>query len=898
MMNDQRVSMLSARVCALLAAAVLGSAVLAQTPSPAPDTAKTQPEVGTLNATPRERASFDAATGRNLLNYPPHRTADIEHMRLEIDIPDMNTPHLTAVERLRVTPIDAPLGFAVFDAAGLKIDRVSSSGRSVSFAVPAEQDQVAVTIDPPVPFGISAELVFEYSVDHPAEGLIWTTESPAWPGRAASLYSQGECESNQYWFVTHDFPNDRFSSELIVRVPQGFEVSSNGRLVSKGSLVHGRDNPCTEFHYVQERPHVGYLVSLVVGKFDVVDVGNSVLSMPVYVQPGQGHLVAGTFGRTGKMIEVFETFTGVKYPWDKYAQVCVTNFFEGGMENTSATTLMESSPLDETAQMDGDLDGLTSHELAHQWFGDLITCRTWEHIWLNEGFATYCEKIWEEFRDVPSLRGTGTFAGQTGNRDEYHYQVWQDFRGLIEKDKCDAPFQPGMVSKEYAFADDVFDREANPYPKGSSVLHMLRERLGDAAFFTGIRAYVAKCQDRSVETYAFRRAMEDSSGTNLQRFFDQWCVRPGVPKVEVDANWNAAAATLELAFRQTQEINGDNPAFDLDFTVSVRCAGEATDRIVHAAFDYKAFTLSVPLPSEPVMVAVNPNLEMLANVVVNQPRERWLYQLRAGPTLAARLQAAQHLGTRAESDSDVAVEALRIIVADPHEHYGLRKESATALGNLKNDAALAALAALLRDGRIDDARVRAQLAVEIGGKIGTDRQPGGVIAASALRDAFARDRSYKVRASALAALAKIDAAGSWDVIQAGLRTQSQDDRIRRAAIKALARVKTPEAIETAIEWTREGIGSPTRGDAARTLGKLAASNPGRVFDVLTVLARSHEPITRSAAIAALARVQDPRALQFLTDLSANAPGAGDRRSARHALDDAAEPDTGDNDDDN
>src|SRR5688572_20052583 len=152
--------------------------------------------------------------------------------------------------------------------------------------------------------------------------------------------------------------------------------------------------PYDTFHWVQDKPHVAYLVTMVVGKFDIVDVGTPQLSMPVYVTQGQGKNVQATFGRTKDMVDFFNKTTGQTYPWARYAQLCVHNFGAGGMENTSATTLYESCVIQPDALLDHDLDGLISHELAHQWFGDLATCNSWEHIWLNEGFATYATHLW------------------------------------------------------------------------------------------------------------------------------------------------------------------------------------------------------------------------------------------------------------------------------------------------------------------------------------------------------------------------------------------------------------------------------------------------------------------------------------------------------------------------
>src|SRR5690606_32345803 len=197
----------------------------------------------------------------------------------------------------------------------------------------------------------------------------------------------------RHWFVCHDYPNERMTTELIVDVPAVYSVSSNGRLVS-----HLTTGDRAVWHWLQDKPHVPYLVTLVIGTFDIVEIPHDRVPMKVWVPQGLGDQVMQTYGRTGDMIDLFEQRFGVPYPWDRYDKRVVKNFGAGGMENTSATSMYPTAILDSTALLDGDLDGLIAHELAHQWTGDLITCKSWAHIWLNEGWATYCSALWNERR--------------------------------------------------------------------------------------------------------------------------------------------------------------------------------------------------------------------------------------------------------------------------------------------------------------------------------------------------------------------------------------------------------------------------------------------------------------------------------------------------------------------
>ncbi|QYU67690.1 M1 family metallopeptidase [Leptolyngbya sp. 15MV] len=399
---------------------------------------------------------------------------------------------------------------------------------------------------------------------------MWTPSDPAYPGRAAQLHTQGQSEFNSYWFPIRDFPNVRLSTEVIATVPAGFEVVSNGRLVDRAAVGAGR----VRFHWSQERPHPPYLVSLVVGKFDVVDVARAgSVPMPVYVPPGRGRDVERTYGRTALMAELFARLIDEPYPWEKYAQVVVHNFEAGGMENTSATTMHDTAILTADGVADQDIEDLIAHELAHQWFGNMITCRSWEHLWLNEGFATYFEALWLERQPLAPDRGLRRTQRQWSGRDLYLARVLEALDAFRDSDLPDAPRQPAMVSKEYRHADETFGRAADPYAKGAFVLHMLRTKLGDDVFFRGLAAYVDRFAFKEVETNDFRRVMEDVSGEALEAFFAQWCFRPGLPGVEITPAWEPRAGgggELNLTVRQTQRIDRENPAFMIDLPVWIR----------------------------------------------------------------------------------------------------------------------------------------------------------------------------------------------------------------------------------------------------------------------------------------------------------------------------------------
>jgi aminopeptidase N len=798
---------------------------------------------------PRLAPGVDPSTGRDLWSYAPHPIVAFNHMRLEIDIPDMNTPRCSVVQHLTVRPVGDPVSTLTLDATLLEIASVSCAGHQTSFA--HDGRTLTITFDPPLKKDRPVEIVTTYTVNDPPAGLTWTPESPAWPGRPAQIHSQGQARTNNYWFPCHDSPNVRLTTELVVTVPAGFLVSSNGRLVSQAP-ASGSSGKRTTFHWLQDKPHVPYLVSLIVGKFDVVDVApkGAKIAMPVYVPPGRGGDVAATYGRTGAMVSLFERLTGQAYPWDRYAQLVVWNFGAGGMENTAATTMFDTAIFSREAILDGmDLDGLISHELAHQWYGDLITCRTWEHIWLNEGFATYFTNLWFESRDGKDAY----FAGVRGN-----------FDSVIGSDRVDAPVQRGMVSKDYREPWEMFRGAANPYPKGSSILHMLRTKLGDEVFYRGLAAYTAAHRLNTVETNDFRRVMEGISGENLDRFFRQWCERPGVPELDIAIDWDARASELVVRVKQLQRIDGDNPAFAFDLpiwteapasrTLIGRRAGVSARPIGVVSCDAREHTARFKLDEEPSVVAVDPEMAVLAKMTITQPPSRWIEQLGLGPTWAARAQAVRAL---ALDSTPAASAALATLARDVKAERRLRAEAAKALAARKD------MDAVIRLSSASGLPAEVQIALVEGATLLLGDTSVESNQRARLRD-FIINRSgpengARVRSEAVKALGSIKATDQMKLVLLASDTPSQNDMVRQAALEALAKLDTVDGMAVAIRYALPGTLNRTRPTAINTLASLARHDREAAYRILAGLLDDRESRAWRAAGAALVQLGDARA---------------------------------------
>lgn len=780
------------------------------------------------------RGAFDPATGADHRNFPPDRLVDHLHVLLRLRFEDLDAKRFSASQSLFLRGIAPSTAVLPLDAAGLSIDAVARDGRPTSFF--HDGSRLFVTFEPPLLAGEDARLDFTYQCVAPPRGMIFTPSDPV-SARAPELHTQGQPEQNRHWFIAHDSPNERLSSEVIVDLPAGFVASSNGRLVEQRDEA-GR----SLWHWKQERPHVNYLISLVVGDFERVPVasGRNGVPMVAWIPPGRAADVERTFGRTGRMMDLFEERFGVPYPWDRYDQLVVRNFGAGGMENTAATTLQPFSLLDEAAILDGDLDGLISHELAHQWFGNLITCRTWAHIWLNEGWATYATALWNEER-----------FGPDGYLDSIHGNF-----GVARRDQTTGLIP--MVSNEWGSPGETFGRVANPYSKGASILHMLRRMLGEEVFWAGVHRYVQRHQDTVVETKDFRQALEEVSGLELEWFFDQWCLRPGTPQVKVRAGYDPLRREVEVEVLQTQQVDARTPAFRFDLPIVVRTpAGDSTHVVqVREKTTLQRFQVDGP----PSMIVVDPELDVLKTLELDLPLNLLLAQAESGPTIAARRAA---LAALASHDRPEVRSLVFRIAGDTGRRHTERSQAVEVLGGFGSSEAREQVLALLDQG-IDDARVREAALRQLASHPAEVAIPRLVTAAQG-------DPSYDCRALAIRRLGALKASAHADLILAMVETPSHAEKIRLAALAALADLNDPRGLEPAITASRFGMPDRARPAAIGVVGRLGAHQRQAAVQALLPLLDDPERRSVLAAGAALADLKATEARPRIAAMAESGP---------------------------
>jgi aminopeptidase N len=497
----------------------------------------------------------------------------------------------------------------------------------------------------------------------------------------------------------------------------------------------------------------------------------------------------------------------------------VEQFVVGGMENTSATTLTERVMHDERAFLDSSPDGLIAHELAHQWWGDLLTCRDWSHLWLNEGFASYCEVLWVEHKLGPEERDYALYSKSKAARSE---------KALTRP----------VVDYHYGDPGDMFDSRA--YPKGAWVLHMLRKRVGDEDFFRALERYGTAHAYTTVETSDLRRVFERLLGMSLDRFFHDWTGRPAHPRLKISTSHDAEKKLVHLEIQQTQ----DGEAFEFPLRVELSEADSSAPIVVEQVINEKSLSLYVPVLTRPTQVRVDPDYSLLAEIEEDKPDDWWQAQLTA-PTVLERIRAVEHFG---KSKQDTDRRRLAKVLTDD-AFYGVQMEAATALGSSGGDVSRDALLEGLAHAH---PKVRRSCAEALGKFVDDEQVLAGLRGKQAEGDA-----SYFVEAQVLTSLAKVQRRPEIEPFLAALEVDSHNEVIREAALEALGSSFDPRALDVLVEWTKRGRQRTCRiaamGAVARFLKRndVTPAQQSAALDVLLGSLEGESTRVRRAAIGAL-----------------------------------------------
>ncbi|MEH2266451.1 M1 family metallopeptidase [Nostoc sp.] len=814
-------------------------------------------------------------------HYNPDRPGQVEHIFLDLslDIPKQSYQGSCSI---RLLPIRNGIDRLTLDAVNLNIESVQVEDVPQTFDYDGEQ--LFIQLAEATQIGKRLLIAIAYSVTKPQRGIYFIQPDKHYPNKPTQVWTQGEDEDSRFWFPCFDYPGQLSTSEIRVRVPNPLVAISNGELIDTTE-----DGDYKIYHWSQQQVHPTYLMTLAVGDF--AEIRDEWMGKPVtyYVEKGREEDAKRSMGKTPRMIEFLSQKYGYPYPFPKYAQVCVDDFIFGGMENTSTTLLTDRCLLDERAALDNrNTESLVVHELAHQWFGDLVVIKHWSHAWIKEGMASYSEVMWTE---------------QEYNLEEAAYYRLLEARRYISEDS--SRYRRPMVTHVYREAIELYDRHI--YEKGSCVYHMIRSQLGDELFWQAIQTFVQDNAHKTVETIDLLRAIEKATGHNLLFLFDQYVYRGGHPDFKVAYSWDGDAKLAKITVTQTQAAEGKNGSkdlFDLKIPIgfgysqqearSEELGVKNNSKLSTQNSQLKTFTVRVhereqsfyfPLENKPQFISFDVENNYLKTVALEYPIAELKAQLESDPDPISRIYAAEALAKKGGLEATKALSAS----LKNDQLWGVRVEAAKQLAKINLDQAFDGLVMGLKD---KNAYVRRSV-VEALAQIKTAESYK--VVKGLLQKG---DPSYYVEATASRVIGAIASANleekpKEDKVLKQLKGILEEkagwnEVLRSGAIAGLAEFKTSEAaLNLLIEYTKLGVPQPLRLATIRALGKISGGqspvNLERILEKLAELAKETFFLTQVAVAAALGQMETPKAVGILRSLAEQTADGRVRRSAEEEI---------------
>ncbi len=669
---------------------------------------------------------------------------------------------------------------------------------------------------------------------HPTKGLYFVRPDAAYPSRPWEVWSQSEMEDGRFWYPTYDAPDEKASSETVVTVPEGQTVLSNGTLKS---VKHDRRRRTSTWDWIMPVPHATYLNSIVAGTFVDSTVHLGRLPIQYWAPPQFARTAAYDFRATPAMIDFFGKFNAMEYPYPKYALAAVVDFTYGGMENISATTITSRTLHDPRAELDGTSEGVISHELAHQWFGDYETAADWGDAWLNEGFATYYTALYDEH-----AHGENAFAmDRLGMMDDVFDQ--------------DREYRRPIVTQTYAKPIDMFD--ADSYSKAALVLHMLRTISGNEMYRVGQAAFLSVYGERSAYTAQWVQAVTRSTGADISGFAYQWLYQAGYPEYSVSYVYDPGGHDVRLTVDQTQSTSWNTPAvfsMPVDIQITTAAGARTTTRV---SDDRRHQVFDIPADAAPVMVLWDPGRNILAKTSFAKSDAEWIYQLTHAESVLDRFAAFDVLAGRNKPSPAAAAAVASFVLKEP-----VADARARAASELGDGIRLPQYADALGSALLDpSAHVRAAAAGALG------FYPSNPARLKTLLRLAAADRSYSTIAAAIQTVAKWHAPAVDRVLGKALVEPSNNAVIASAALSGFATADGKAAIPLELRYARYGAPLDSRGAAIGALGRVGKGNP-RVTEFLAGLLGDPDLVTNFAILRALTSLGDPGALGAIRRLAA------------------------------
>ncbi len=793
------------------------------------------------------RSAFGAAlqgTKTAERQYAPDRKADILHVTIDVT-PDFKTQTVAGTTIIKFKPIAKPLTELRLDAIDLDVSLVTSSSRIEGYSVTDEA--ITITFDPPIQPEVEANVKVSYEAE-PKRGLYFRTPEMGYKEEDTHLFTQGESHQAPFWYPNYDYPNESSTSEVICRVPVDMTVLSNGRLVSEEI---DSETGLKAVRWLQDKPHVNYLVALVAGKLKKIESSYKDIPLAFYTPASQIGQAENSFKDTADMMEFFEKEIGVPYPWDKYYQAVVLDFVAGGMENTTLTILTDGTLFTSATENIRSSQSLVAHELVHQWFGDYVTCKDWSHLWLNEGFATYYEDLYDGYKN---------------GRDSMLYGLYRSARSVLSE----RPIHKPIVHKSYTSAGEQFDYRS--YSKGGWVLHMLRAELGEDMFRKCVKTYLERHALSSVVTEDFRSVIEELSGRSFDRFFDQWIYHGRHPDLKISYNWSEKDKLAKISVEQTHEVNNNVMLFHFRTKARFVIDDESIDREIF--IDSKQHDFYFSLPKEPDIVRFDPDYGLLATIKFEKPTAMLYEQLENKDDVIGRLRAIDAL--KKKKDKKTVTKLMDVLKND--EFYGVRIWASSALRQIHTKEAFEALGDSLDQ---EDARVRRQVVRDVS----SFYRPETL---ELIKRALKTEKNPAILETAIRNLGLYHHKSTRRLLLKYLKSRSYRNELASAAIEAIRMLDEPFFIgplqrtlsERESEFQSWGF---TRG--LDTLAHIARNEDDKtkVRNFLAGYVNHPKERIHTGAIRALGTLGDPKAIPIVETFAGDDPVDRVQRSAKNAL---------------
>jgi aminopeptidase N len=759
--------------------------------------------------------------------YARSRDYDLQHSRIALRF-DLDQKKVIGDVTHTLTVLRDSTSKIIFDSAGLTIQNVTVNKSSAKFET--KDDKLIIPLATAAHAGERFDINIRYEAK-PTKGLYFILPDKDYPDRPKQIWTQGESEDTRYYLPTYDYPNDRLTTETILTVPANWLTVGNGKLISVTDAANGMKT----WTWKESQPSSTYLITVVAGELD--EVKDTWRGMPVtyYAPKGRGDRLSMNYGRTPQMLELFSAKLGVNYPWEKYAQSMVDDFVAGGMENSSATTNTSNSLQHAklAAEYITGQDGLISHELGHQWFGDLVTCKDWGDIWLNEGFATFMEYMWTEAHF---------------GKDEADAERWNSTRQWFADTNL---YAKPIVRHDF---NDSGEFDGNAYTKGGWVLYMLRHQLGEDAFYRGLKHYLEVNRGKNVVTADLAKAMEESTHTNVDQFFDQWLYGAGAPKFDLAYKYDDTKHEVALTVKQTQKVEGHVGLFRVHADVEITTASGPKLFPITISNEKDTETFTFHADSAPLLVLFDKGNQVLKSVDFHKEKKEWLYQLRNATEFADRADAITALG-KIKDDDEVVAALGNALLND--KTWNIRANAADALGQLGGAAASKLLLDALNSTK--EPWVRSHVV----SALANFKDDPAIVAK--LNSIAGEDDSYRARAAALQALGRLKAPGALATLDAAVSVDSPDGFLRNAALRSMGGLGDDKAVPLLREWAAPGKPIDSRTAAIASLARLQKDNKEITTQIAGYLSEPHFPV-RIASVFALGARGDASAVPALEAL--------------------------------